>query len=74
MLGHLVAVDHAAHGHADLVLPRKTAGIDAGLDRTQRLLGGTEQLLALMAPQLGKLGVATGHEPLPGIVGMGDLG
>ena len=26
-----------------------------------------------MAPELGKLGVATGHEPLPGIVGVGDL-
>ena len=33
VLGHLIAVDHATDRKPDLVLPRKTSGRDAGLDR-----------------------------------------
>ena len=73
VFGHLVAVHDTAHGQADPVLPLEPSGRDPDGDLHQILFGGPEQVLALVAPQLHQLRVATGDEPLPRIVGMGEL-
>ncbi len=75
MLGHLVAL---------MILPTRSpilsgraaaAGpFDCGSDRGQVGLGGGQELVALAGPLGGQGRVAAGHEPLAGVVGVGDLG
>lgn len=53
VLGHLVAVVDLAHLHADLVAPDELAGLDAGGNPREKLLGGLQQALALVRAEFG---------------------
>ncbi len=73
MLGGLVPGDHLADCDADLPGAGEPAGLDAGGDRGEQLLGGGQQLLPGAGAVGGQHGVAAGDEPLAGEIAGGDL-
>ena len=76
MLGHLVAMEDLADLEADfrLALQGRTGALHPIADGGEIALGGQQQLLALVRPAAGQLGIAADHQPLAGIVGRGDGG
>lgn len=70
VFGHLVAVDHAAHGKPNPVLPLQASIREPGGDVCQIILSRLQELRALMSPESRHRRVVAGDEPLLEIVGV----
>ena len=73
VLGDFVLVDDAPDTHADFVLALDPSGGDARLHLFQFLARGFQERVALVGPQLRELEIATGNQPLAGVVRMREL-
>ena len=73
MLGNLVLVDDSADPQANLALLPQPSALDHPLHLGQLPLGGRDQRDACLCTVLGDERVPTNHQPLPGVVTMGDL-
>jgi len=67
-----VLADHLAHLDPDRRRAGQPPGGDPGGDRSQQLLGGGQQVLALAGAVGGQVRVAAGDQPLAGEVIGGD--
>ena len=74
MLAGLVLADHLAHLDADRRGAGQPAGLDAGDEGGEQLLGRGQQVLPLAGAVGGQHRVAAGDQPLAGVVTGGDLG
>ena len=74
VLAGLVPADHLADLDADRPGAGELAGLDAGEEGGEQLLGGGEQVLAGAGAVGGQDRVAAGDQPLAGEVRRGDLG
>ena len=74
VLAHLAPVDDLADPDPDLVGVDEPAGGDRGDDLAEVGVGGGQQGGALAGAFVGQRRVTAGHQPLAGVVGMGDLG
>ena len=74
MLAGLVLADHLADLDADRPGAGEPAGLDAGDEGGEQLLGGGQQVLAGAGAVGGQDRVAAGDQPLAGEVAGGDLG